>query len=1528
MKTIKYILTMMLLAGMSLGLNAQSVQKLFITDTEIAKGKSSVLTTYMDNTDDVVAVEFTLTMPAGISVAVDKVELTTRAKDHKVTARKTGDDKYKFMVFSSENKSISGKQGAILTIPIIISVDVNDDVDYQLSISNAVMSLKNGKNVLDVAECGKLKFPPSPNLRVTSLDCSDPVAGSTLTIKWKTKNVGNESTGDVSWKEYVWLLPSVSGGTSATGAMLLGSVDNISVLGAGEGYENTLTVTLPERNCYGNYDLVVTADMYNITSLDLSGNNGEVPYPYEPETSAYGYLKAQTNVSYKKLVERGDETGVSDNFFYKNIEIAVPPLADLITLSVVAVVDNSDNSPSPVSMAGLASSAVFYSGKNVTVSAKVKNQGGKDVFSNGVSSVLYICTTNDLATGISQRIGRSTQPLTLLQDETKTITISGKIPYEWYGDTYFIVQVDEYDVVYELANKENNICASKLTNTLLTPGADFEPYDLTVPTHISSGASFDIRYSVKNIGPGLPYVNKWKDNIYISTKDTGVDDTATLIDSYIRTGSYQSTSDGKYKYVGDEYSLTRTINIKDLAAGTYYIYIVVDADGSVFEYDGEENNILMSNAITLSVPDLTAELISVSEETLYTGSTAAFTWKLKNVGTADIKNAVVKDAFFASDINIGDVSNTVSIVAGGEKTLRANITIPANTALKGQKMVKVKTNIDKSVPETNFNNNISNTLNRNFESIDDIKVVGMNITVSDLKCAAEILPGAKIEVSYKVKNTGTETVNKDVIHEVWLSKYDTFESYRSYLCSRESTPASIVGLKSTESVNVLLNATVPNNILGGEYYLYVVVNRNKQLSEKLDWENTTRGTVFLNGNMPDLNFSDIVFSSEVKTMKRTPLSFTVTNSGDWDADKSVCYLYLSQNDSYDNKDKLLDAISIGKIKKGGSLELKKDIQIEDSVIGDRYLILKIQNNFLEYTKDNNISSKAFVSVQSPLPDLSVSDISTEGRLKSGQTVILSAKVTNIGDHATKKGTWTDCFYLSSTGELNVNSAKKLGSKTHNGILDKNESYNVSVIVNFPDDMSGDYLLFMKTDVTDVIYESNVDNDTISIPVYIQNAYDTPADLSVINVSGPVRIKAGEQISLNYTIQNSGAFEADGILRDVIYLSNDDKWDESDTMIGVVSGNVTIYPGNQLQRNVTGRITNITEGEYHIIVRTNSAHTIIETDYSNNTLAQSSATSIDFEQLNVGGTSSFNTSGYFKMDVPISYEGKTIGLYLSHPESSTSGLYAAYESVPSTASYDRHSNVIETTEQEVLIPNVKAGTYYILAQDNASMKKNQNVFSLVDERIPEDVPMTISSREVPFGASTLSIKEGGNGGWVTTEIHGALLDSIMDFRLALSEKTIPAEAITFKDQTSTITTFNLNDVEVGSYDVVSELPDGTQATMPSGFRVIPGISVKLGVKLDAPSVVRSGTYAPVSIAFANGGNTDIAIKELLLVIEGGYLSTTIEGLEECKTELHFTPDMGQDKRGFVSIPPAKQEVFNCFMMQTTSGNSHLVVYVVQ
>ncbi len=1537
MKHTKSLFLSLLMTLISMGASAQT-NRLYIPDLKMSRGSEATLSVFIDNTEEITAVEFTLEMPTGFTVNPVSAVLTERAKNHQMTARKLKNGNYKFVIMSQNNAAIDGIAGRLFTVRVKSPDDVTDEGDYPLTISSAVMSVKSGQNVLQEADGGKITIKSMPNLHVVSLDCSEPIAGQPLTVKWKVRNDGRGSTGDASWKDYIWLVPNISAGTSMTGSKLLMSVDNVTALAPGENYENTVNVTLEER-IYGNYDLVITSNMYGATNINFTKTGGTAPIPYDPENADYGFLMAKGNASYVTVEEENEYNGESDNFFYKRINIQVPPLADIQVPRVVAVVDNSDPdlNPSPINSAGLASSSAFYSGKKVKVTATIANNGGADVNGTTISNVLYISSTPELGNGKSFRLSSHSMNLTVKAGESVTDEFTATIPYDWYGDTYFIVDADVNDAVYELANTANNSGVSDLINTLLTPGADFEPYDINTPYRISSGMKFGVSYAVRNIGPGVPFANTWKDKVYISSKNTGLDNSAKLIGTYSQNGAYSLAGEG-YEYKGDDYKANRSVSVSGLQPGTYYIYIKVDAENAVLEYDGENNNVIMSKAVTLADPDLTAEIISISEETLSTDTKVAVTWRLKNIGTADIQNAIVKDGFYASSnangantISLGTATNTVSIVAGGEKTFRTNITIPKNSALNGTRYVYVKTNIDNKLTESSTANNSSASVAKQFIYAEDpttVKVNGTNLTVSALSVASTATPGADLSLSYNVKNTGSLVIDKEVKQEIFISKSKYFDSSAKVLSVTGTLP-STNGLQAEASVTANVNISIPSDIKGGQYYIFVIINNDRLLAEKKYDDNQVKSPVYVNGNLPNLTASNLVVPATVMTSEKAEVSWTLSNVGTWDAENAVCTVYLSTDATLSSDDKQLASVRSGKLVKNGTTNMKANIELADNVIGTRYFIVKTNTSDAEEsTTDDNIVSGQFTAKQSPLPDLTISDLSTEGTLRGGQSVTVKAKVTNNGDSETHADKWTEVFYLSEGYTLDVKKAIKLGSKTHVGTLAKDGSYDIKADFTVPASAKGYYVLFAVADGTSALTEKSKDNNQTKVAVYVEDPSDTPADLAVTKMSVPSRLMAGEAITISYNIANQGEYAAKGKLRDVLYLSEDNKWDENDAMIGVVNGDVNIDPATEITRTVTGRIANVPEGDYYLIVRTNSTHAIAESDYDNNQTVNPSASTIAFQTLSLGGSTTVNTSGLFKLPLHSGLNGKTVGLYLTTPEGTSAGLYAAYDRVPSTARYDRSASDIETTQQEVLIPDVQEGNYYILAQDNAAVSRSLNEFVIDGEQELAETSMTLSAREVQFGATTLSITEGGTNGWISTEIHGALLDSIMDFRLAREGEMIPAESITFYDQTSSKATFNLNDAATGSYNVVSELPDGTQATLPDGFKVVPGTNVALGVKLDAPKQTRISGYGPVSVTYVNGGNTDIVIRELLLTIRGGQLSTTIEGFKtNPQMALHIRPDVKQDNRGFVVIPPGKQETVNYYFLQT-AGYTYLNLYIVK
>lgn len=1415
-----------------------------------------------------------------------------------------------------------------------------------------------------------------PDLHVYSVDCSEPTAGQKFTVQWTVRNDGLGSTGNTEWYDYVWLVTdiyagTIPSGTSENNAKLLATVKNVKSLESGESYQNSIDLTLDKR-IYGNHYLIVASDMYSVSDIQWSVIGGSVINPYNPsqDGSTYKHLYATTSASYNEVYEQGESTTMSDNFFYKKIDINVSLLPDLQVPSITAKViplgsihsESSDVSnearvPTPLTAAGIAHNDVFYSGKKVTVTANIANKGDAPTEKTSWQNILYISHSKDRSAEELVSVASESTPNVILQpDGTVKVEFTFYMPYDWFGDTYFHVYTDINDVVYEHANTVNNWGVSDKMNVLLCPGADFVPGKLNVPRSITSATPFAVKYEVKNRGAGVPYVSVWEDNIYISKSNKGLDDSAILLSSVGQLGYFNYMAKGvsgganllipaeDYTYNGDNYEKSVEIKPQALADGTYYIYVHVDATDDVYEHNGENNNIICSGAISVKrlVPDLSVELISVSEDTLSTGREIAFSWKLKNTGTGDIKDAKIKDTFYATvnmdgsgGMQFAAVENNVWIAAGSEKTMHANIKIPANSNLNGLRYIYMKTNTTGALAEESSSNNVSGTMKTWFkyetEPVTKQTSRGTNLTVNNISVDRDLMPGNQVTLTYVARNNGdTDIAAVEAVQEIFLSSDYAFVESKAVKCEITGQKGSVKNLKAGGAATISLTFTVPSDIMGGNRYLHLFADRANTLEEKKTDDNYSRVSVNVNGNLPDLELVDYTLPDTLLTSQNITLGFKTKNSGEWSAGKSTARIYLSTDSKYDNSDISLALCTVNPIEIGSTASNTTTFSIADRNVGKWYILVRTDadNSVNELVESNNITAIPVTVVQSPLPDLTVASVNAAEELTTGQAMKIKTTVKNIGKHATRSNKWSDTYYLSPSTILNTKTATMIGSKAHVGALAVNGSYTSEASFTIPTTLQGNFMLFVVTDAGDAITEGDENNNANSIPVYINGSADTPADIVISSINAPSRIKAGEDFTISYKLSNEGEFTAAGKLNDVIYLSKDNKWDLNDEMVGVVSGKVTINTGNTITRSVTGRITNVPEGNYYVIIKTNSTKSIAEKNDDNNTAVMTAPTRLAYSTITLGGSVDINTSGYYKLEIPDGYSGKTVGFNLAHPEESAVGLYVAYESVPSTAKYDFSASRLMEGVQEVLIPNVETGNYYILAQDNAALVNSTgNVFSESGTDISVSTPMTLEAKEVHFGATTLSIKEGGNGGWVSTDINGALFDSIMDFRLKMDEVVIPAEAVTFNGMTRSRVTFNLNDAETGSYDLISELPDGTLATLPDGFKVIPGASVGLGAKIDAPSIVRVGSYAPISISYANAGNTDIEVYDLILVLDNGYLGTSIQDLERHQSVLSIDLGSESDSRGYKSIPPGTKKTVNLFMYQTTNL-SNLTIYVVK
>lgn len=1239
---------------------------------------------------------------------------------------------------------------------------------------------------------------------------------------------------------------------------------------------------------------------------------GTLPIPYTSDVDALRYIFVKTDTEHAVAEENeGNNTSNAIQRWCKLNPKPVPAKngADLVVDEVEAP-----------------SAAVTQT--YVAAKVKLRNSGnvGAGVFQIGAYlSDDAVLSSNDVL--VTSGLIKS-----LAVDETMDIDVSFYVPEGSSSKRYLLFVADTDNSVSE--TDENNNLVSRAIS--ITPSqtsvkrADISIPFVKVPETVKTSEYVTVNWTCEN--KGVADASPFTTAIYLSADDAWSSNDVLLATQ--RTQALKAGTSVEYQ---------SHIYISDVYEGDMYLILVSDVD-NVLDEDTKANN---QNSVAVNIvkverpepiipdptssPDLIISRVTVDKATVMAATDIVVNWTCTNRGTSDAIESMAgiylsDDATLSADDKLLGTQYVAWVKTGMGIDYQSVVNIPETYS--GGKYLIVCADITNTVNEHDEANNsasVALTIDRR-PAAPNAQLLALAV-----EAPATVYVQQDFSTKWSVHNSGTLDAGT-FMNALYLSDDASWSSDDVLLGTRITESLSAGG-----HVDCTFDASLAQGQTGKKYLIFRTDIYNS-ITESTKTDNyvvkpITVSSVPTEKKYADLAIGTVLLPDSMATSSGIKAQWTVANSGNGDATSPfVCAIYISNDAQYSEDDALICNERIASLKQNGQVELNSMITVDDKYHGNKYLIFRtnVYGSVQEVETGNNTKAIPVTIACAPLPDLSVRTLSCEKELTQGQEFALSVTVVNNGETDTKKSRWTTEYYLSADATFNKAKAFKIGSSTHSGVLKPGEEYTDSVSVTLPQDISGNYLLFAYVDATEAIYESNrANNVSKGRIVMIYPVEERPVDLSIAKLDAPLSVTAGENITLTYNVVNNGQYAASGTLRDVIYLSEDEIWDYNDVQVGVVTGKVNIEPGQEFVRSATGRIVNVPEGKYYFIVKTNSTRSIPEVSEDDNVAVNYMASLVEYRTLTLGAAETVNTCGYYKIDINEMPKEQTVGFTLTHQENAAAGLYVGYEKVPSTALYDFASFALASDTKSVILPVAEAGRYYILAQDNSTLVNNDGyAFSLTGGTEWSDSDMSLSVDGVHFGATSLSITEGGTDGWISTEIKGAMFDSIMDFRLALDKNVIPAEHVVFHDQTSSYVTFNLRNAEVGTYDVVSELPVGVRSTLPDGFRVIPGVQSRLGIKVEAPRVVHSGSHSPVSLAFANGGTNDIQIKEILIRSQGSYLGKSVSDFKDRSNELHLVPEGYEaDRFGYISIAPGTQKVINFFMEQH-AGTSYMTIYIVK
>lgn len=198
-----------------------------IPDVTVDYGKSTSLPISMDNTADVVAVQFILSLPEGLLLDTSSATLTERSDNHSVTVKSIGNNKYMAMVFSSSNKPLKGRTGKLMSISLTTSNALTKGTEHKLTLSDVVMGAHDGSNITTGYKAGKVTIAESADIEVNKVSAIESVAtpDGKINVNWNVTNVGSLPTTG-GWSEQIFL-KSENGVTKLLGTAFYEGVLNV-----------------------------------------------------------------------------------------------------------------------------------------------------------------------------------------------------------------------------------------------------------------------------------------------------------------------------------------------------------------------------------------------------------------------------------------------------------------------------------------------------------------------------------------------------------------------------------------------------------------------------------------------------------------------------------------------------------------------------------------------------------------------------------------------------------------------------------------------------------------------------------------------------------------------------------------------------------------------------------------------------------------------------------------------------------------------------------------------------------------------------------------------------------------------------------------------------------------------------------------------------------------------------------------------------------------------------------------------------
>ena len=678
------------------------------------------------------------------------------------------------------------------------------------------------------------------------------------------------------------------------------------------------------------------------------------------------------------------------------------------------------------------------------------------------------------------------------------------------------------------------------------------PPDLTVtqtnvPTIAALDENIEVSWTVTNVGMGITTANNWYDSVYLSD-DENFDSSDTYLTS-------RSTSSDTPLEAGDSYTANHNITIPRTAeiGDRYLLFVtdIIDYYGYTYseQYETDEINNVTAVPIKITLPNL---VVSDANNSILTGSlTDSDTLNPTRTGS-------YSDDYQLTDVVVGEVI-TIDLTSDEFDTYLYLINADTGEIIRSNNNSSTETNsrirfiassdinyiarVSSSYKEEVGSYQLSASAGLPPEVVGTISAVDGTITGS---LSTEDSFNPNYGENYFIDDYQLTDVTVGELITIELSSTD-FEVYSELV---NADTGKIIEKYSREYSSDEEGIHLKLSFLAAEGINYIF--RVSSEEEEETGQYTLAATA---SAPPDLTITQTNVPTIAALDENIEVSWTVTNvgMGITTANNWYDHVYLSDDENFDSSDIFLTSRSTSSdtpLEAGDSYTVNQNLTIPTRAeIGDRYLLFvtdiinddgfRLYSEQDETDETNNITT---VPIEITAPNLVVSDITVPEEIKIGERISVSWTVANQGAVGTTVDDWYDYVYLSDDETYDL-SDTRLTSQRQNQYspLAPGDSYTTSrdVIIPTRAEVGDRYLLFVTDGNNDQGETDETDNVT-AVPIEL-----TLPDLQVTEVTVSETASLNESLAATWTVQNFGSETAPANWKDNVYLSDDDRFDNSD-----------------------------------------------------------------------------------------------------------------------------------------------------------------------------------------------------------------------------------------------------------------------------------------------------------------------------------------------------------------------------------------------